>query len=320
MFHNRATDQLLNRAPSLNGLKFFLTAAKYKNFTKAADTLCVTQSAVSRQIRELEEYLECKLFHRNGRKVELTEPGKVLYDTASVSISNIANTMSRIKATSKGSQSNTLSICATTAFSTLWMSEKISEFRNSNPDLDICIITTDNFQAINNLSDIDIFISPGKISRSGFISEELFKEKVYPVCSPKYLESHPQLKAPDDLLQSSLLHLTTILRSYSFELFDWELWFEHKGILLNDFGKARAHDLTANNYQLLIQMAMEGQGIALGWHHLVKDLVDKGKLAPAIKDGEVSFKDRLHYISYFEDLEKAPKVKSFIDWMKSQIQ
>ncbi|WP_169716369.1 LysR substrate-binding domain-containing protein [Oceanimonas doudoroffii] len=312
------TDRVLTRTPPLTGLKFFLAAAKYQNFTRAADALCVTQSAVSRQVRELEAHLGCELFNRTGRRVELTNFGRILYDSVSVSFSNIAHTLNRIKTAVAREHSSQLSICMTSAFSLLWMAARLADFRTKYPDIDVCLITTDNFQDIDEMINIDIYITPGAIKKNGCKSTPLFVEKAYPVCSPAYLEKHPDLKRSSDLLSAQLLHLNPMFRSHTLEIFDWDLWFEFKGVELDKALYERDHDLTANSYQLLIQMALDGQGIALGWNHLVKDLESSGKLVRPVCDGDIILEDRKHYMTYCEGLEVSAKVQDFITWLLEQ--
>lgn len=92
-----APDHILVNMPSLRAVRSFVAAAKYQSFTRAAEALCVTQAAISRQIRELESSLGVPLFKRTGRTVELTEAGSIFYDAAYLSFINIAQAAQRLK-------------------------------------------------------------------------------------------------------------------------------------------------------------------------------------------------------------------------------
>jgi LysR family glycine cleavage system transcriptional activator len=114
-------DQVLMQMPSFKAMRSFVAAAKYRNFTRAAEALCVTQAAISRQIRDLELYLNTELFIRTGREVRLTASGTALFDAAQLSLTNIFNATERIRRESNDKR--TLTLCCSPAFSTMWLEE-----------------------------------------------------------------------------------------------------------------------------------------------------------------------------------------------------
>ncbi len=136
-------DTLLLRMPSLRAVKAFVAAAKYKSFTRAAEALCVSQAAISRQIRELETFLDAPLFMRSGRTVELTAAGAVFFEAAQLSFVNIAQAADRIR--NAPSQKHVLTVCCSPAFSALWLSQQLPDFRAKNPDIELNLVTTQNF-------------------------------------------------------------------------------------------------------------------------------------------------------------------------------
>ena len=114
-------DTLLLKMPSLRAVKAFVAAAKYESFTRAAEALCVSQAAISRQIRELEGYLGAQLFSRVGRAVALTPAGELFFDAAQLSFVNIAQAAERIR--SNQAVRHMLTLCCSPAFSALWLSQ-----------------------------------------------------------------------------------------------------------------------------------------------------------------------------------------------------
>lgn len=172
MSKHATPDQTLLKMPSLRAVKCFVAAARYQSFTRAAETLCVTQAAISRQIRELEDHLGTALFKRVGRSVELTTAGSIFFDAAQLSFINISQAAARIRRTSTARP--TLTLCCSPAFSALWMSHRLPSFFRTNPDIDLNLVTTENFLSMEPGIHPDIFIT--KMSRvlDGYVSRPLF--------------------------------------------------------------------------------------------------------------------------------------------------
>ncbi|MFD2435774.1 LysR family transcriptional regulator [Modicisalibacter luteus] len=141
-------DQTLIKMPSLTAVKSFVAAARYQNFTRAAESLCVTQAAISRQVRELESFLGTELFKRVGRSIELTPTGSIFFDAVQLSFLNIAQAADRIRKQSATNTKRSLALCCSPAFSALWLSHRLPSFFSANPDVDLQLVTTENFLSL----------------------------------------------------------------------------------------------------------------------------------------------------------------------------
>lgn len=309
-------DQILVKMPSLRAVKSFVAAAKYQNFTRAAEALCVTQAAISRQIRELESALEVKLFRRAGRAVELTAAGSIFFDACYLSFVNIAQAAERIKDENAGRQE--LSICCTPAFATFWLSDRLPHFIAAHPNIDVNLITTNNFLQMEDGIRPDVYINKTNDPREGYHGIALFYDLIYPVCSPEYLQQNPQIETLEGLQQAVLLNLSPYGRSQVAEHIDWGVWFTIQNMQLTQSDSNSLQMPKSNDYNMLIQLALNHQGVCLGWQHLVENLLEEGKLV-RIGQHEACLKEKQHYLSYAENKEKSTAFSAFKDWMLDQV-
>lgn len=308
-------DQILVKMPSLRAVRSFVAAAKYQNFTRAAESLCVTQAAISRQIRELEAFLGVPLFSRTGRAIELTEAGTIFYEAAYLSFVNIAQAAKRIEDSNK--QKQDLTICCSPAFSALWLSHRLPEFFAANQDIDLNVVTTNNFLHMEPGVHPDVFINKTNYSYDGYTSIPLFYDLIYPVCSPEYLAEHPEISNLDGLRKATLLNLSPYGRSQIAEHLDWDVWFSAQGAELGS-GTGDGHLFNANDYNMLITMVLNNQGVCLGWNQLVEPLISKGKLC-RIGEVEVAYREKLHYLTYMGIRKKNEAYQAFESWFMAQI-
>lgn len=316
MVKHTEPDQTLIKMPSLRAVKSFVAAAKYQNFTRAAEALCVTQAAISRQIRELETYLGAELFKRVGRAVELTAAGSIFFDAVQISFVNISQAAERIR--SQSTTKRVLTLCCSPAFSALWLSHRLPSFFSANPDVDLNLITTQNFLSMEPGVRPDIFVTKMAKIREGYRSYPLMHDVIYPVCTPQYLEQHPELHTLEGLRDSVLLNLSPYGRSQVAEHVDWSVWLGFHDIDLNTRSASSPHFFNANDYNLLIQMVLSHQGVALGWDHLVKHLVEQGLLVRPVEE-ELVLKDSQHYLTFNEEKEDDEACCRLRDWIIAQL-
>lgn len=309
------TDQLLLKMPSMRAVKCFVAAARYQSFTRAAETLCVTQAAISRQIRELEEHLGTPLFERVGRSVKLTRAGSIFFDAAQLSFLNIAQAATRVRNDYGSDGRRTLSLCCSPAFSALWMAHRLPSFFSANPDIDLDLVTTQNFLALEPGLHPDIFITKMSRVRDGFVSEPLFHDRIYPVCTPRYLEAHPQIRTLEGLPGGVLLNLSPYGRSQVAEHVDWGVWLAIHRLDIADRPRTGAHNFNANDYNLLLQMVLNDQGVALGFDHLVAPLIDKGLLVRPVEQ-ELVLEETRHYLAWREDKADDMALLRFRSWFR----
>lgn len=310
-------DLTLLKMPSLKAVKSFVAAAKYQSFTRAAEALCVTQAAISRQIRELETYLGVELFRRVGRAVELTEAGAIFFDAAQMSFVNISQAAERIRTHDAGKR--VLTLCCSPAFSALWLAAKLPTFFSQNPDIDLNLITTQNFLSMEPGIRPDIFITKMARIQDGYRSYPLFHDVIYPVCTPQYRDAHPELSSLEGLRNGVLLNLSPYGRSQVAEHVDWNVWFAFHNVNLDERPHDSPHVLNANDYNLIISMVLTHQGVSLGWNHLVTKLIDDGLLVRPVAE-EVVLKESQHYLTFREDREHDEACCRFRDWVLSQFE
>lgn len=309
-------NETLIGALSLRAIKSFLAAAKFNSFTGAAHALSVTPAAVSKQVRELEDYLGTALFVRSGRAVTLTADGEMFKDAAQLSLINIHQAAERLRKRIPSRQ--TLIVCCSPTFSALWLHKRLPEFIQDNPDIELTVLATQNFIAMEAGVRPDVYIAKLASLRDGYDSEHLFDDEVYPVCTPHYLQNHGPIETPEDLLGLSLLDISAYGRSQISEHIDWKVW-----LALHDVDTSWSADIprqlfTSNDYPGIVQLALAHQGVVLGWHHLVGPLVESGDLVRPLPHTTV-MKDRGHYLSVRKDKVDASVCKKFCQWIKQQL-
>ncbi len=253
--------------PSAGALIAFEAAGRHGSFTRAAEELGMSQAAVSLAVRTLEESLAVRLFHRRHRHVELTEAGARFYSDVSLGLGHIRKSAEELRAL--GSERH-VTLSASTAFASFWMLPRLAKFREDLPDIDLRIQTGDR--------DIDIVAEAIPLgirsapvgSFLGYEAGIIAPERIEAVANPAYVERAGMPARAEDLLSHRLIHLEEPYRPCT----DWGDWFTS----LNLPRPPLSSGLSINDYVLVIQAVMEGQGVALGWKHLTDRLVAAGLL------------------------------------------
>lgn len=283
------------RLPPLNSLRAFESAARLLSFTKAADELSVTQSAVSHQVKGLEDWAGIPLFRRDGRHVALTEAAAKFLPTVTVAFDQLALAGRKLQAVDPGQ--GWLTVAMMPSFAGKWLVPRLAGFREKHPNIDVWIATFEP-QAGALGPDVDLAIRYGRGDWPGLSSVKVLSEELFPVCSPALAM---QLKQPADLARMTLLH--DEMRE------DWGMWLRAAGVATVEATRGPGFDDSG----LLIQAAIEGLGVALGRSVLVKGDLEAGRLvrpfAPALP-AESAF-----YLAYPPETENAPKIKAFRDWL-----
>ncbi|WP_158047472.1 choline sulfate utilization transcriptional regulator [Skermanella pratensis] len=259
------------RRPPLQPLAFFEAAGRHLNFSAAARELGVTQSAVSHQVAWLEADLGVPLFRRLHRGVALTPEGGRLFEVVRRGLDEIGAVLAAIRV---GRGRRVLNVATDFGFAAWWLMPRLAELRERMPDLDVRIVTSQDMIDIRRES-IDVAVSFGTGTWPGCTARRLFPEIVAPICSPGFLAGSSPSAGPEKLASVPLLHLES---AESAPWLSWRDWFEiHKVTGRRPAGL----DLTFNNYPLVLQAALIGQGVALGWSPLVDALVKGGQLVAA---------------------------------------
>ncbi|THD82350.1 LysR family transcriptional regulator [Aliigemmobacter aestuarii] len=260
-------ETLRSLLPSINSLVVFEAAGRLSSFTAAAREMGMTQAAVSYAIRSLEDHLGSPLFLREHRRVRLTEAGERFHADVSIGLSHIQRSAQNLRAVATGSH---VTLSCSTAFAAFWMVPRMARFRADLPRVDLRIQTADrNLDLVGEGIPLGIRGGdPGDWPQ--YQSEPLAPEEIFPVCGAGYLAGRDRPEVAADLLAHQLIHLEEPFRSAA----TWKDWFASVGIE----GKRVPRGLSINDYVLVVQSVIEGQGVALGWRHLVEGLVAKGVL------------------------------------------
>ena len=256
--------------PPVNALVVFEAAARRLSFTAAAVELGVSQAAVSRQIRSLEDHLGVALFRRLHRAVRLTAEGERLWAAVTMGLGHISETAAALR---PDQGRHLVTVCTTIAFAAFWLMPRIDRFKASYPDLELRFIASDT-TVDPRAEGIDIAVRYGTGRWPGLDARRLFDEEIFPVCNPTYLEGGPAVDEAADLFGASLLHQEAGEPSW----LTWRDWFKSRGVT----PPAKIPGPRFNNYTILIQAAQAGQGVALGWRRLVEPLVEAGSLVRPI--------------------------------------
>ena len=288
--------------PPLELLIAFEAAARHLSFTRAADEIALTQSAVSRQIQALEASLGVALFRRLHRALALTDEGRAFLQATS---SALAGLDAATRALRRADEPKTVVVTTTPGFAGLWLIPRLSSFVAANPGVDVRISAGN---ALANLERDGVDVAVRYQATAGSTRQDrLFGETVAPVCSPKLLRpGKPPLGIPADLAQHTLLRME---HDGSHQLQDWGLWLQ--AMHLADLRPAGV--MHFSSYDQLVQAAVAGQGVALGRMPLIDQLVKSKKLVAPFAGGVVS--PRGYCVIVAATSAKRPEVAAFTAWL-----
>jgi LysR family glycine cleavage system transcriptional activator len=290
-----------NKFPSMTGLRAFESAARHQSFTRASIELNLTQSAISHQIRKLEEMIGSKLFERHGSDIRLTETGLEYLGPARSAITELQFATDR--AIGRG-QDDVLTVASLGTFMIKCLLPHLGDFIASNPDIHLRVKTLLPFSQ-GRPDDYDVSIQYGMDSDwQGFVSTRISTEEVFPVCSPLLVEGPSGLKEPQDLAEHAIVRTTSplILRD------DWALWLRRAGVADLVFAREIGCDLLYPSYQI----AIEGLGVALGRSAVVQSDILAGRL---VEPFSIRLPTPLGYhIVHPPHHSGMPKVKRFTAW------
>lgn len=289
------------RLPPLTALPAFEASARLLSFTQAAEELYVTQAAISRHIRVLEENLGVRLFDRSHRQIKLTEDGQRFQHVVAVALDLVSGSANELR----GRQTSTdLTIAADISMAHLWLLPRFPKFRESFPDIAVSVLASEH-EADCLKEGVDLALLYGDGNWPGFDATLLIREEIFPVCSPDYLKSRRAIKRPRDLAKHVLLDL----RGERWDWVDWRQWLTANGAPLPDNTQVMAF----NNLPLLIEATRQGQGIGLGWQSLVDAHLEDGSL---VKPIDLSFRtDRGYYVLKRANIRMSPETSVLFDWV-----
>ena len=288
---------MARRLPPLNSLKSFEAAGRLLSFTRAAQELNVTQAAVSHQIKVIEEYLGVPLFIRSPRKLVLTEQGRALLPDVIEAFDKVSNAIGALR---QEPSNKMVSVRLAPSFAAKWLSPRLKYFWLQYPEIDLCLYHA--HPAVDfDREQIDIAVTYGKGDWPGVLADPILSLDFFPVCTPAFMSNDKPLSDINNLRYYTLLH------DASYEC--WADWLK----------LANSEEINANkgtiidDTNVLIQAAVDGQGVALGSITFVQELLDSGKL---IKPFDITLvNDFAYYIVCPEANLKNPSVRAFKDWL-----
>lgn len=286
--------------PPLNALRIFEAAARLESFSSAADELFVTHGAVSKQIKQLEEWLGVRLFERAGGRVKLTDTGWRYLIQVQDGLDLIANATSQLL---QPDNQRRLTINSTPTMAMHWLMPRLHVFRDSYPDVELHLVTSD--RDISRLdSPFDIAIRRGPGDWPGHIAKPFLEEWELPLCSPKLLQRKP-IESPEDLAPHTLLYADTRPTA-------WQRWLTLAGVP----ELKPASGLHFDRFSLALQAALDGLGVALGPLPMAQSLVDSGQLVAPLSSPVVPVRDYCWIVPRTASGDST--VASFCRWLEQE--
>ena len=288
----------MRRLPPLNALRSFEAAARHESFTKAAEELCVTQGAVSHQVKALEQELGLKLFHRERQRLVITEAGRHYLVVVRDALDRIALGTERLV---QRQGSGALTLSTSPDFAAKWLVHRLGRFAEVHPDIDLRVSATMHHVDFAR-EDVDLAVRHGDGNWAGLHVERLCSEQLFPVCSPKLVADG--LDEPRDVLRFPLLHLDGRQ--------DWSRWLEAAGVSNPDV----SHGPIMNRASMLIDAAVDGQGIALARSALAAwDLINGRLVRPF---AAVLPLTKCYWIVSPKATATLPKIARARDWLLAE--
>ncbi|MEM7424450.1 MAG: transcriptional regulator GcvA [Pseudomonadota bacterium] len=293
-------DKNFGRLPPLNALRGFEAAARLGSFSRAAEEQNMTQSAISHQVKSLEEFFGQPLFSRVGRSVELTDAGGDFLETARRTLEHLARGTRRMDAYLKPGQ---VVVATSPAFAGKWLIPRYEQMRRDIPLIEPWIYAT-NEQADSEYAELEIGIWRGHGDWPGLKTVKLFDDWITPLCAPGLLQGAGPNGAPADLSGLPLLH--DEVRE------DWHDWFRLSGVERQDASAG----YNFSDSGLLLDCAVAGHGAALGSLALADHHLEDGSLIrlfpTALKTEEA------YYAVCVEEYLRRAEVRILWDWLIGQ--
>jgi LysR family transcriptional regulator, glycine cleavage system transcriptional activator len=290
------------RRPPLNPLRTFEVAARHMSFTDAADELGVSQVAVSRQIRALEEYLEVSLFERTHRSIRLTETGERLFPAVNRSLDDLERAVATV---SMRGRRDVLYVHTHTTFGQRWLIPRLQHFHDRFGDIEIRL-TASVHPTIDPKAKQAVVIRTGTGDFDGFDAEFLAPLELVPVCAKQLARSWKVKDAPDNLARHTLLH--SFARPH-----DWDMWLAAAGVT----GIDATRGLKFENSVLAYEAALQGIGVAMGVRVLVAEYLRLGSLIAPFR--HVLPLDVGYYLLVPTNRRPSTAMKVFRSWLLEEI-
>jgi LysR family glycine cleavage system transcriptional activator len=291
---------MLRRLPPLNGLKAFEAAARYESFTRAAEELCVTQGAVSHQVKALVQQLGVKLFNRERQRLVITEAGRDYLAVLRDAFDRIAlGTEQLVQRQTSGA----LTVSTSPDFAAKWLVHRLGRFAELHPEIDLRVSATLHHVEFAR-EDVDLAVRHGDGNWPGLEASRLCIEELFAVCSPQLLAGRAPVKKPEDLLKLPLLHLD--------DRKIWARWLEAAGVARPELSQGPI----LNRASMVIDAAVDGQGVALARTTLAAwDLLNGRLVQPFPATLRTA---KTYWIVCPKATSALPKIALFRNWMLTE--
>lgn len=294
----------MQRTPSLHALRAFEAAARLGSFAQAADELHLSPSAISHQVRALEEHFGRPMFVRTNRTVILTPEGDRLLAALSPAFESIHAACAEL---SPPGQKQDLSVHCTPSFATKWLSPRLPGFMAEHPNINIRISSSADAVDLSRHEEIDVIIGYGDVRRGkGVTVLSLGTEEIAALCAPAFADLHAYADAADF---ADLVRLES-----TFSPVRWSDWFAQNGLSVNAGQTGPAFDRGS----MVIAAAAQGLGLALETVRFAQAELNAGSLVRFCEDRFRSLERELHFLCYRTRDENTPKIRRFRDWVVAQ--
>jgi LysR family glycine cleavage system transcriptional activator len=291
---------MLPRLPSLNGLRAFECAARHLSFTRAAEELNVTQTAISHQIRRLEDELGVRLFLRSKDGLTLTEEGNAYFPGVRSAFLELRHSTERLL---ESNDHSVLTISTLVSVASKWLLPRLPSFREAHPEIDVRISAMTRLVDFRKVG-VDAAIRYGNGDWPGLRADWLMSDEIFPVCSPRLLTGDKPLKAPADLAHHPLLQVSGLTAN------DWNDWLHAAGLPPLT---AKGPRLTFDLAMMAVQTAIDGQGVCIGRSTYVDDDLRAGRLVAPF-DLRLKSSSGFYFVTPRENAE-SKKIVAFRQWL-----
>lgn len=294
------------RLPSLETLRIFAVAARHLSFTKAADELHLTQSAISHRVRTLEEELGVRLFNRLTRRIELTHPGQALAQRVNQAVGDITRAVADLNPAGGAMR---LTVTMGPSVASRLLVPRLPQFLARNPDIELQLISDPRLFDLR-AAGVDLAIRFGRGTYPGYAVTKLMPDFVVPVCSPRFIARHGPVATIEELLELPLLHDSSADADGSGS--DWRSWLDYHGR-----PEAAVHDgQRFSDARLVVEAAVHGLGVGLARASLTSDHLANGILVcPLRRVAPTSF---AYYLVGLPEAASLEKIVRFSRWLQAE--
>ena len=288
------------RLPSLNALRAFEAGARHLSFTRAAAELSVTQTAISHQVRQLEDRLGVRLFERLPRELKLTSSGALLYPALAEALDRVAEAVNRVRA---APEPRPLTVSVTPTFGSRWLAQRLGRFWREHPLVDLRLHHSVHLVDLAH-DDVHIAVRWGRGSWPGLTSERLMRAQATPMCSPLLLAGKHPLRTAAELRHHTLIHQK--------DFQEWIEWLAAAGV----DGVNGQHGPVIDDANAIIEAVIEGGGVMMATPAMLAQEIADGRLvAPFETTPDPDF---AYYVVYPQGAMLQADAKAFRDFLMQE--